>query len=107
MNKVLEYMATGLPIVSFDLREARVSAGEAARYAPCNDTEQFAAEITALLEDQIERRRRGRIGAQRLEGTLNWEHSKTQLIAAYATALGQSPAPADQPVAEPQARAAA
>ena len=39
MNKILEYMAVGLPIVSFDLREARVSAGDAARYASCNDTD--------------------------------------------------------------------
>ena len=37
MNKVMEYMAMGRPIVSFDLREARVSAGDAAVYAPAND----------------------------------------------------------------------
>ena len=38
MNKILEYMAVGCPIVSFDLVEARVSAGEAAVYAEPNDT---------------------------------------------------------------------
>ena len=37
MNKVMEYMAMGKPIVSFELREARVSAGDAAVYAPAND----------------------------------------------------------------------
>ena len=37
MNKVLEYMAMGRPIVSFDLAEARVSAGDAAVYAAAND----------------------------------------------------------------------
>jgi glycosyltransferase involved in cell wall biosynthesis len=87
MNKVLEYMAMGLPIVSFDLCEARVSAGEAARYAPCNDTVQFAEEIDALLNSPLEQRRRGRVGKQRLDGTLSWDHSKVQLIAAYAKAL--------------------
>ena len=32
MNKILEYMAVGTPVVSYDLREARASAGEAACY---------------------------------------------------------------------------
>ncbi|MFE1349724.1 glycosyltransferase family 4 protein, partial [Streptomyces sp. NPDC058757] len=42
MNKVLEYMVMGRPIVSFDLKEARVSAGDAAVYAPANDEAEFA-----------------------------------------------------------------
>jgi glycosyltransferase involved in cell wall biosynthesis len=88
MNKVLEYMACGLPIVSFDLREARVSAGEAARYVACNDTDAFAAATSALLDDPVERRRRGRIGKGRVAGALSWEHSKVQLLASYAAALG-------------------
>jgi glycosyltransferase involved in cell wall biosynthesis len=91
MNKILEYMAVGRPIVSFDLCEARVSAGEAARYAPCNDTQAFAANVSALLDDPVERRRRGRVGQRRIAGSLSWEHSKAQLIASYATAIGASP----------------
>ena len=90
MNKILEYMAVGRPIVSFDLREARVSAGEAARYAKCNDTDAFAADVSALLDDPLERRRRGRVGQKRIAGSLSWEHSKVQLIASYATAMGDS-----------------
>jgi glycosyltransferase involved in cell wall biosynthesis len=93
MNKVMEYMAVGLPIVSFDLREARVSAGEAARYAECSDTRAFADAVSALLDDPAERRRRGRIGEERVAGALSWEHSKTQLIASYAAAMGRSRAP--------------
>jgi glycosyltransferase involved in cell wall biosynthesis len=87
MNKVLEYMAVGLPIVSFDLREARVSAGDAARYVACNDTDAFAAATSALLDDPAERERRGRIGQNRVAGALSWDHSKTQLVASYAAAL--------------------
>ena len=34
MNKVVEYMAMGRPVVSFELVEARVSAGDAAVYVP-------------------------------------------------------------------------
>jgi glycosyltransferase involved in cell wall biosynthesis len=94
MNKVLEYMAVGLPIVSFDLREARVSAGDAARYVECNDTDAFAAAASALLDDPTERQRRGRIGQNRVAGALNWEHSKVQLLASYAAAMnGSSPEP--------------
>src|SRR5262249_13003759 len=36
MNKVLEYMACGRPIVAFDLREHRFSAGDGALYATPN-----------------------------------------------------------------------
>ena len=48
MNKVVEYMAMGRPIVSFDLVEARVSAGDAAVYVPANDERAFAEAIDAL-----------------------------------------------------------
>jgi glycosyltransferase involved in cell wall biosynthesis len=107
MNKILEYMAVACPIVSFDLREARVSAGEAARYARCNDTDEFATAVSALLDDPGERRWRGRVGQSRIAGLLSWEHSKAQLIASYAAAMGYptelgSPdvAPAELPARE-------
>ena len=51
MNKVVEYMAMSRPIVSFDLVEARVSAGDAAVYVPANDEIKFAAAIDELLDD--------------------------------------------------------
>ncbi|MFE2438793.1 glycosyltransferase family 4 protein, partial [Streptomyces sp. NPDC059409] len=49
MNKVLEYMAMGRPIVSFDLREARVSAGDAAVYAPANDEGALAPPVAQVV----------------------------------------------------------
>ena len=93
MNKIMEYMAVGLPIVSFDLREARVSAGDAARYAPCNDTAAFAAAASALLDDPTERARLGRIGQSRIAGSLSWEHSKTHLLAGYERAISDAAEP--------------
>lgn len=98
MNKVLEYMAVGLPIVSFELREARVSAGEAARYVEPNDTDAFAAATSALLDDPAERRRRGQIGRERVAGALSWNQSKVQLLASYEAAIGRR---ARQPEAAP------
>ena len=88
MNKIMEYMAMARPIVSFDLREARVSAGDAAVYAPANDESQFAKLIARLLDDPEERRRMGEIGQARVSGPLSWEHSRIALLAAYEAARG-------------------
>ena len=87
MNKVMEYMAMGRPIVSFDLREARVSAGDAALYAPPNDELEFAKLVARLLDDPRERRRMGEVGLARVGGPLSWEHSRAALVNAYAAAL--------------------
>ncbi len=43
MNKTMEYMAFALPVVAFDLRETRVSAGDAAVYATPNDVDRACA----------------------------------------------------------------
>ncbi|MEU5000496.1 glycosyltransferase family 4 protein [Streptomyces sp. NPDC021622] len=88
MNKVLEYMAMGRPIVSFDLREARVSAGDAALYAPANDEAAFAGLIARLLDDPEQRARMGKIGQERIGGPLSWRNSQASLLAAYAVACG-------------------
>ncbi|MFG1947725.1 glycosyltransferase family 4 protein [Nonomuraea sp. NPDC048826] len=87
MNKVMEYMAMARPIVSFELREARVSAGEAALYAPADDESEFAKLIARLLDDPEERRRMGEIGRERVAGPLSWTHSKKALLAAYEAAV--------------------
>ncbi|MGW1088951.1 glycosyltransferase family 4 protein [Streptomyces sp. NPDC002596] len=86
MNKVLEYMAMGRPIVSFDLKEARVSAGDAAVYAPANDEAEFAKLIALLLDDPEQRARMGKIGQERVSGQLSWRNSQASLLAAYAAA---------------------
>jgi glycosyltransferase involved in cell wall biosynthesis len=90
MNKVMEYMAMSRPIVSFDLREAKVSAGDAALYATPNDESQFAKLITFLLDDEAARVRMGEIGRQRVAGPLSWDNSKIALLEAYQAALKRS-----------------
>lgn len=86
MNKVMEYMAMSRPIVSFELREARVSAGEAAVYAPANDELEFARLTSRLLDDPSERERMGKLGKERVEGPLAWGNSQKALLAAYEAA---------------------
>jgi glycosyltransferase involved in cell wall biosynthesis len=90
MNKIMEYMAMARPIVSFDLKEARVSAGEAAVYAPANDESQFAKLIANLLDDPAARARMGEIGRARVAGPLSWAHSTEALLAAYAKAISST-----------------
>ncbi|WP_181801911.1 glycosyltransferase family 4 protein [Streptomyces shenzhenensis] len=99
MNKVLEYMAMGRPIVSFDLKEARVSAGEAAVYAPANNEAEFAGLIALLLDDPDQRARMGKTGQERVSGPLSWRNSQASLLAAYAAACrDHTPVSAADPV---------
>ena len=87
MNKIVEYMALARPIVSYDLREARFSAGEAAVYARPNDEEHFASCIAELLDNAERRRNMGELGRRRVESELSWSQSEVQLLAAYERAL--------------------
>ncbi len=91
MNKVVEYMAMGRPLVSFDLREARVTAQDAAVYAPDNDEAEFAKLIAELLDDPERRERMGKIGRRRVEEALSWEVSRGNLLAAYEDLLARPP----------------
>jgi glycosyltransferase involved in cell wall biosynthesis len=87
MNKVLEYMAVGLPVVTYDLTETRVSCGGAAAYVRPNDPAGFAAAIDALLDDPERRARMSDAGLQRIRGELSWDHSELNLLAAYDHAI--------------------
>ena len=76
MNKVVEYMAMGRPMVSFELTEARVSAGSAAVYVRPNDDLAFARAIDELLNDPARRRQMGDVGYRRLTEELSWDVSR-------------------------------
>ncbi len=89
--KIAEYMAMSRPIVSYDLTESRVTAGEAAIYARPNDPEAFGRAIDELLDDPARRALMGRIGRERVERWFSWEQSKNELLAAYEVALNGDP----------------
>jgi glycosyltransferase involved in cell wall biosynthesis len=84
MNKIMEYMACGSPIVSFDLTESRYSASSAAVYVERDDPKLFAQAIHDLLEDPGQRRRIGEYGYDRVRNELAWSHSARNLIEAYS-----------------------
>ena len=85
MNKIVEYMALGKPIVQFDLTEGRVSAGEASLYAKPNDEVDLGEKILMLLDDPLLRERMGRIGRARIENHLEWKYEAPKLLDAYAS----------------------
>jgi glycosyltransferase involved in cell wall biosynthesis len=94
MNKTLEYMAFGLPVVAFDLAETRVSAGDAALYVQEDGPRAFAEAICALLDDPDRRRRMGDVGAGRIRDELSWDHQAAAYVAVYDRLLGRAPAAA-------------
>jgi glycosyltransferase involved in cell wall biosynthesis len=90
MIKIMEYMALSKPIVQFDLKEGRFSAGEASLYASNHDlVGDFAAKILWLLEHSEERKRMGEFGRTRVEKELAWEFSVENLLAAYQRAFAK------------------
>ncbi len=87
MNKIIEYMYFGLPIVAYDLHESRVSARQAAFYATPNDVAALARGISGLLDDEPRRWRMSAYGVRRVRSELAWEHSAPHLLAAYEAAF--------------------
>ena len=83
MNKVMEYMALGKPIVQFDLAEGRFSAREASLYARRNNAFDLAYKILELLDDPEKRRAMGAFGRRRVLEDLEWRHEAPKLLAAY------------------------
>ena len=83
MNKTMEYMAFGLPVVAFDLRETRVSAGDAGVYATPNDVGELARLLVELVDDEPARRAMGTAGRERIEQELGWEHQAPRYVSVY------------------------
>jgi len=87
MNKIMEYMALGKPMVQFDVTEGRFSAREASLYAGANDPIDFAEKILELIDDEDKRGAMGGYGRRRVIEDLNWTHQIDPLINAYLAAL--------------------
>ena len=94
MNKMIEYMAFGRPIIAFDLMEHRRSAESAAVYVKGNDDVAMGRAIRDLLVDGERRRSMSQFGRTRFREELAWENSEPRLISTYQQLLdGQVPAP--------------
>ncbi len=83
--KVMEYMAYAKPIVAFDLKETRFSAGDAAVYVEPNKEGAFAKCIAELMEQPELRKRMGTYGRRRVENELKWSNVGKNLLTVYET----------------------
>ena len=90
MNKIMEYMALGKPIVQYDLREGRYSAREASLYADKNNPGSLADNIELLLNDPTLRRKMGRYGEDRVRNELHWGIESPKYLSVYDRLLGRS-----------------
>ena len=91
MNKTMEYMAFGLPVLAFDLHETRASAAEAGAYATPNDVEEMARLFVELIDDEPRRRSMGSAGRRRIEEKLAWSHQEPHYLSVYDRLLGREP----------------
>jgi glycosyltransferase involved in cell wall biosynthesis len=92
MNKTMEYMAFELPVIAFDLRETRVSAGDAGVYVTPNDVHDYAEAIVALMDDEPRRARLGKLGRVRVEQELAWSYQRRAYLGVYRRLIGGSKA---------------
>lgn len=96
MMKVMEYMACGLPVVAFDVRETRVSAGDAGVYADADDIPAYARLIDELLDDPRRRASMGGSGRRKVETQLAWDHQKRAYVEMYDRLLGRNQLSSDR-----------
>jgi glycosyltransferase involved in cell wall biosynthesis len=84
MNKTMEYLSFGMPVIAFDLPETMVSAGRAAVYVTSDEPIAFAAELADLLDDPTRRRMMGLHGRERVETELAWRHQAADYLTVYS-----------------------
>jgi glycosyltransferase involved in cell wall biosynthesis len=85
--KLMEYMALELPTVAFELKQTRLTAGDAAVYARPNDAADFARLIAELSDLPEQRIRMGRIGRSKIEECLAWRHQERVYVEMYERLL--------------------
>lgn len=91
MNKIIEFMAVGLPIVATQSIENKWSAQEALISPPDDSPESFGDTILELLHDEERRRMMSQYGRQRFLDCLSWERSEQALLAAYDRLFSELP----------------
>jgi glycosyltransferase involved in cell wall biosynthesis len=91
MNKIVEYLAVGKPVVAFDLKEHRRTASDVASYVTPDSDTGLSIAIHNLLVDEDLRLEMGCRGKQRFRTTLAWENSEQELVALYSRLLSREP----------------
>ncbi|MDQ1486401.1 MAG: hypothetical protein QOJ62_2094 [Actinomycetota bacterium] len=88
MNKTMEYMAYALPVLAFDLKETRVSAGPAAVYVAPGDVTGFAKALGELLDDEESRAEMAVQARLRAAEVLDWRPQARAYLGVYDKLMG-------------------
>ncbi len=91
MNKVFEYSALGIPIVSYNLSETRRLLGDALTTADSDDPAGLARAVQPLLADEEKRLALGRASAALARRDFSWEREAETFVNAYARLLPPAP----------------
>ena len=95
MNKTMEYMSYGLPAVSFDLVETRVSGGDTLLYVPSGDIGAFADAVERLIDDSVLRLELGQRARERVSTQLDWRPQAEAYVSVFDEVSGfTQPGPA-------------
>ena len=89
MNKTVEYMAFGLPVLAFDLRETMATADAAGAFVPQPDAASFARVLLELLDDPERRAKMAAFGRDKFERELAWHDQATKYVAVYDAMLAR------------------
>jgi alpha-1,3-rhamnosyl/mannosyltransferase len=84
---VLEAFAAGVPVVASDLPVLRELAGDAVRYAPPTDVEEWVRQVAAVLDDPELARRLAAAGRERAKG-YTWERAAELHVQVFREAAG-------------------
>jgi glycosyltransferase involved in cell wall biosynthesis len=87
-NKVMEYMAYALPVITFDLAETRVSAQDCAVYVTPGDVASYAGEIDALLQDTDRPVSLARRARARCVQDLDWRPQAVEFVSVFDRLTG-------------------
>jgi glycosyltransferase involved in cell wall biosynthesis len=83
MNKVFEYSALGIPIVSYELTETKRLLGDAGTYAKTADAAGLARAIETLMADDPLRVRRGADAKRLADAKFNWDREAERYISGF------------------------
>jgi glycosyltransferase involved in cell wall biosynthesis len=88
MNKTMEYMAFGLPVLAFDLKETRVSAGDSADYVQPATAQAYAAALAKLIDDPERRMNMASEGISRARDVLDWRTQRPAYLSVFERLAG-------------------